>query len=172
MVQKIEDLVYDVINNSLHTALPGKILSYDTEKGMAAVQPYGTYQTPDGRKLNYPILSNVPVLFSGTAGTIIAFPIQKEDECLLIISEQELDSWLYHGVSENILRYDLSNAIAIPGLMRTGRKEVKEAIEKEAIIIHANNTKLTISNHGIQAEGNIFIQGNITCTGTIKGSNL
>lgn len=66
----------------------------------------------------YPTVTEVPVIIpqSQVNDIYIAFPITVGMDCLLIISEQELDAWIGGGESENDIRFDLTSAIAIPGL--------------------------------------------------------
>lgn len=45
----------DMVGN-IHTAMPGKIISYDAGMGRADVQPVGQYKLEDGRGLPYPVI--------------------------------------------------------------------------------------------------------------------
>lgn len=104
--------------SQIHTALPGRILSYDASSNRAQVQPVGKYQVEDGRALDYPVIANVPIQFpcgmGGKAG--ITFPIRAGDGCLLVFSESNLDDFLSGGESEDNRHFDLTDAVAIPGL--------------------------------------------------------
>lgn len=63
--------------NEIHTALPGEIISFDG--GMATVKPIGKYVTSDGVKLDYPTITEAPVIFPfcQSSGVGIAFPVKK-----------------------------------------------------------------------------------------------
>lgn len=58
----VDNWVDEKISN-IHTALNGKIISYDASINRAIVQPSGTYKTEDYREFAYPIIYNVPVVF-------------------------------------------------------------------------------------------------------------
>ena len=160
------------IMNETHTALPGKIVSFSSSRGTVTVKPIGKFVTSDGKSLDYPKIADVPLVFpcSATAGTGIAFPIKEGDSCLLIISEVELDEWRTGADSEGSLRYDLTNAIAIPGLLRAAGSIIAEATERNAVIITSGDTKLYVSESGITARGNLTVEGNISFTGSLNGN--
>lgn len=101
--------------NNMHTAMPGIFVSYNPTENKAVIQPALNKNYTSG-VIPLPILDNVPVLFPPN----IFFPIKEGDYCLLVFSERALDPWLNSGgqVTPNDPRkFDLSDAIAIPGLM-------------------------------------------------------
>lgn len=101
--------------NNVHTALPGIFVSYDPSENKAVVQPALNKNYTSGM-MPMPILDNVPVLFPPN----VFFPINEGDYCLLVFSERALDPWLNAGgqvTPTDPRKFDLSDAIAIPGLM-------------------------------------------------------
>ena len=102
---------------------------------------------------------------STKAGASICFPIKAGDQCLLIFSEQTLDSWLGIGNDTSHVKHGLSGAIAVPGLARAVSDDMKEAIESDSIIIRCNNSKITLSNDGIAIRGNVTVDGNLLING-------
>lgn len=181
-VQQLEDAMTEKVNG-IHTAIPGTITDYDAGSGMAEVKPEGTMKMPDGKKLHYPSVSGVPVVFPQGAGqkAVIAFPVKAGDGCLLILCENDIQSWL-SGTEEdnggNRMKFDLTNGICIPGLFHTGSDAAQQAAEDEAIVINMgkstivmqeDSTKLscsgkeiTITQSGIKIEGNVVVHGTIT----------
>jgi hypothetical protein len=85
---------------------------------------------------------------------------------LVIVSEQELDAWLGGGESENDMRFDLTSAVAIPGLSGKSSEALKEACSSGNVIINNSGTKLAISKTNVEVTGNLNVKGNITCTGS------
>lgn len=156
-VQQIEETAKHVMSE-IHTALPGTIVSVDAEKGTVSIKPCGTYMTSSGKKLEYPVLTEVPLVFpfSQSSGAGIVFPVQAGDGCLVIISETALDEWRSSAKSETSLRYDLTNAIAIPGLLSAGGSLVAKAC----------------AQHSVMVSGNLVVEGNITSSGSIIGEVL
>lgn len=120
---EIKSIIKDWIKqgtDNVHTALPGKFVSYSSGSNRASVQPVGKFKTQDGRNLAYPVIHNVPVQFptgqGGTAG--ITFPIAVGDGCLLIFQESQVDDFLSKekGDSPDPRKHSLNDCIAIPGV--------------------------------------------------------
>ena len=91
----------------------------------------------------------------------IAFPITAGMDCLLIVSEQELDAWIGGGESENDIRFDLTSAIAIPGLLNKGSAALREACNKESIILQNGDSKLSINKENVEIKGNLIVSGDV-----------
>lgn len=115
----------DIINNAIqanlnivHTALPGIIKSYDPTTNKATVQPALNRNYLSG-EMALPVLQNVPVMFPGGSNFNITFPINEGDYVLLLFSERSIDLWKSVGgqvTPKDPRKFDLSDAIAIPGL--------------------------------------------------------
>lgn len=113
----------------IHTAMPGIIQSYDPNKNLANIEPALKVDI-EGTKIKFPIITGVPVIFPcGMGGEVsITWPIQKGDNCLLIFAESQIDEWLLNIESDDISdvrRFDLTDAICIPGLCKSGYKSLK-----------------------------------------------
>jgi len=171
-VAQLEALVKENINN-IHTALPGQIVSVDTKTGLAVVLPKAQMKFSNGAVLDFPKISGVPLVFpfSSSADAEIAFPVKAGDQCLIIISEQALDYWLGVGETNTEIKFGLSNAIAIPGLMRSMTVGFKEANETDSIVIRAGNNQISLSKRIIAVRGDISVDGNLLITGEIKNAN-
>ena len=129
----------------MHTALPGEIKSYDPGKGVATVLPKAKFTKPDGSTMDFPEISGVPVMFPQSKNVTIAWPIKKGDGCLLVFSEQALDYWMYGKETDTKLKFDLTNAIAIPNLTSGGNSTMKLACDEDAVAIAAGDTKAKIT---------------------------
>lgn len=183
--EEIEETAAAVVNG-IHTAMPGEILSFDAGSGTASVQPVGKFVTSDGNELDYPLITEVPVVFPFCqqihAG--MAFPVKKGDSCIVIISEVELDAWRGGAESEGTLRFDLTNAVAIPGLLKGGSALVQKAADQNAVFIGTSGAEvgifgdyvrirtagaqLEVSESGITAGGNLKVNGSIFYTGVCQ----
>lgn len=175
MLQELTEQIGRTIEEFLsgvHTAIPGEITEFDPVTCTASVLPKGQFKSPDGRFFDYPAISEVPVVLlqGGGQDASIVFPIKAGDGCLLIICEQGLDYWLYGGKLESDLKHDLTNAIAIPGLFNKPNKAVKEAIEKDEILIKRGNNQIALSQSGIVIRGDLTVEGNILSTEQITGT--
>lgn len=170
-VQQVKNLAGDMIGQ-IHTAMPGTISSFDPGSCTATVQPIGKFKKPDGSTMDFPPVSGVPVVLIQAAGqdATIAYPVKSGDGCLLVFSEQALDSWMSGGESKSELRFDLTNCMAIPGLFTSGNPVVQEACGQDAIIIDKSGKRITVSNAGIAIRGDVSIEGNLTLTGKVAAS--
>jgi len=182
--QQVEETARAVVDE-IHTAMPGTVIAFDPGSGTATVKPNGKYVTADGKKLDYPQITDVPVTFPfcQTAGVGIAFPVGKGDSCLIIISEVELDEWRTGAESEGSLRFDLTSAMCVPGLLEGGGDIISKACQNNAVVvasggaevmvsddgavITSGDTKMTVSDAGVAISGDLKVDGNISSTGTI-----
>ena len=180
--QQVTDTVNSILKN-VHTAIPGTILSYDPKSGLASVRPAMKYTTPEGETIDYPDISGVPVVYQRYKGqqAVMAFPVARGDGCLLVIAEQALDYWLYGRMTSTDLRFDLTNAICIPGLFTKGNGIAAEACQDNAIITEicgGTRIKMQPKKIMIQADGtNSYIemtssQITIKCEDVVVDGNL
>lgn len=118
---------------SIFTALPASIVTYDSSKKTCSVQINLKKTYRSGDVISYPIIHNVPVLFYQTATTLISLPLKKGDQVLLIFCQRSLDEWHNKDgelTPEDSRKFDINDAIAIPGLYRrtTGLEPINDAI--------------------------------------------
>lgn len=172
LIQQIVETAREVMNG-IHTACPGKIVSYDSNTGLATVQPILKFVKPDGETMDYPPIPGVPVLMPQGNGqkATIAFPVKPDDGCLVIISEQSLDYWMYGQETSTNLKYDLTNAVCIPGLFSPANPIVSEACKKDSIVIGVNSNKVYVGADGISIKGDVKIDGALTVKGNFTTSD-
>jgi hypothetical protein len=137
MIDQFSDVVKNITTGMLsemYTVLPGIIEKYDPELKQVSVKPL-LKKSLAGTELDLPVIENVPIIFPSTKKSLLAFPLSQGDGCLLLFSQRSLDDWLSKG--GNVLptdprMFDLSDAIAIPGLFNfkeSGRESTGEALE-------------------------------------------
>jgi hypothetical protein len=162
LTAEIEETARAVVND-IHTAIPGKIVSYNANKCTVTVNPVGKFITSDDVELDYPTITEVPVVFPvcQSTGTGMAFPVKKGDSCLIIVSEVELDSWRSDAESDGSLRFDLTSAVVIPGLLKKGNAISKKAAKENAVVVGAGDVTLTVSRKGVTIDGNLTVTGDI-----------
>jgi len=185
--QEIENLVQGALQN-VHTCIPGTIVSFNAGKCLAVVTPSGQFKTPAGKLLSYPQVHDVPVVLIQSSGqdVTVACPIEPGDGCLLFFSEQQLDRFRDGEDAKCDLRFDLTNAIAVMGLFRGANSVIKEACDKNAVIIDNKGARLVLGDgkllvdcdlevtgkvtaqQAIEATGSISTQGEVTATGVIS----
>ena len=167
--------------------MPGEILSFSSGSGRAVVQPTGKYTSSSGKRMSYPSISDVPVAFPvcQSAGVGIAYPVKAGDSCIIIVSEVELDEWRSGAESEGSLQFDLSSAMAVPGLLIGGSEMIQKACAQDAVVIASGaaevlvseekitasvgNTEFKLSEAEIAVRGDLKVEGDISYTGSIHG---
>jgi len=116
-----EQLVEDIptfTKLGLHTCLPGRVVSFDTDTGKAAIQPE-VQSKLNGEFVSLPQINNVPVMFFRAGGFRITLPVKKDDKILILFTERSIDGWLEDGQNSGpraTHTHNLSDAIAIPGV--------------------------------------------------------
>ena len=172
--QQMKNTIGGMIRD-MHTAIPGKILAFDAVKCEAQVQPYGKYKKPDGTMLDYAQISGVPVLYlqgSGQTATIV-YSIKPGDECLLLFSEQALDTWQENNaITSTDLKFDMSNAIAIVGLFARPNTLVAQAVKNDSIIIDKDGQQVEILPNEIKVTGTKVTVNTQTATVTANTTTL
>lgn len=149
MRQAVLFQLYDV-----HTALPGQIISYDHTMQKATIQPCLKKSYLDGTTQEMPILNNVPVIFPRAGGASLTFPVLPGDTCLLLFVERSTDLWKSVGgvVAPNDPRkFDLSDAVAIMGLMPFTENSLSENNEDVLLTYKSSNIRIKASGE-IQIE--------------------
>jgi len=115
----LDGLISDWVINRVHTATPGIVTAWDGGHKVS-VQPALKIKREGGDPMALPELMDVPLIYPGGNGFRLTFPIAVGDTVLLIFSERAIETWLDSGdvVDPASSRaFDLSDAIAIPGLI-------------------------------------------------------
>ncbi len=107
----------------LHTAIPGKVVSYDAATQTAEVTPVVQRAEPreDGGNTLTPLPSipNVPVQWPRGGGMALCFPLRAGDHVLLVFSEAAIGHWRASGELAppgDLRRHCLGYPVAIPGI--------------------------------------------------------
>jgi hypothetical protein len=116
----------------VHTALPGRVRSYDAATqtadvtlGARRVVPATDEDTTEDTAEDLPVLVSVPVVWPRGGGYRLHAPLTAGDGVLVIFPESSIDRWLDSGDAADPAlptRHGIDGAIAIPGLgFRGGR---------------------------------------------------
>lgn len=153
-VQQISDTIREATYD-IHTALPGTISEFDPETGMAVVKPEGSVAMKNGQRLKYPSIVKVPVVFpqASSQDVVIAYPVKSGDGCIVIICENDLKPWMSHGKeTESDMKFDLTNAVCIPGLFSEGNEAVQKAVNEDAIVLKNKDMEMILKEDEVQIE--------------------
>lgn len=168
-VQQIKDTVQEALQD-VHTALPAKIISISRSSGLATVLPTIKKTLDDGSSMDFPQISGVPIVLPQGANQLvsIAVPVKAGDSCLLIISEQSLEYWMYGRETDTSLLFDITNAICIPGLFQKPPDSFLDACDSNSVIVDAGKTRLVVGTAGVSVLGSLTVNGNMTVNGNSK----
>lgn len=169
MMDEIEGMAADKVNE-IHTAMVGKIMSWDANKCRASIKPYGAYVCTDGdekERLEYPLLTDVPAVLPGCRSVGIAYPIKKGDDVLIIISENDYDEWLSGTDSDGDMRFDLSNSFFIPGPLNKSNSLLKEACNDNSVVIANGSTKFVVASDVVKVFSKANIAGELKVGGRL-----
>lgn len=185
--ETLNKAVRAVIDNRLadvHTALPGRIESYDHAQQRASVSPVLRKRYRDGQEDNYPVITNVPVIWPRGGGGSITMPLQAGDGCLLVFSERSIERWANQGGTRqpgDPRWFDLSDAIAIPGLYSFADGSLSE--NNQDLLIRFGGSRVRLTGGGdieIETGGSVTVdavgeatvnasQMTVNCDMTING---
>ncbi len=122
----LASVIAEAIRTSLvdvHTALPGRVESYDSSRQVADVKPMLRRvirrENMDRVAEELPVIPCVPVVWSRGGGAFVSLPLAAGDSGLLVFSEYTLDRWRSTGDDVDPgdeRRHDLSGAVFVPGL--------------------------------------------------------
>jgi hypothetical protein len=133
---------------NVDVAMPARVESYDPATQSCSVQflqPRGVKDETGARQAERkPVATGVPVVFPGSGGYSITWPISKGDTVLIIVASESIDRWLALGGEVDPVddrRHHLTDAIAIPGL-RDFAHAITPAPSSTAMVISANDLRL------------------------------
>lgn len=135
----------------MHTATPGKIVSYDSSTRFATVKPLIKYQFIDeDSPREIPNLQDVPVCMPGTASGCIHLPGLVGATGFLIFAENSIEDWL-SGAGQAVFptegrKFDISDAIFIPGVYPEGSPYAGDIDENTLDISVKSGTKMRFGN--------------------------
>lgn len=137
----------------LRVALPGRVETYDPTTQTCTVQPLlyeGVIDETGTRQAErLPVLVGVPVVFPGSGGFSVTWPIAAGDTVLVVFSSSSIDRWLALGGEVDPIddrRHHISDAIAIPGLRDVPHALGSTATDAGAMVIAASAIKLGSSS--------------------------
>ena len=105
------------IFSSLRVSMPGVIEEYDykTQKASVKIDVQELYD--DNSVLDYPVITDVPVIFPRSGGASITMPIKRGDSCLIFFLDRDISNWLLGASRPSSRRqHSINDAVAIVGL--------------------------------------------------------
>lgn len=129
---------------------PGIVVSYDRVTQTCSATPGISLakKTKTGviERVAAPSLHNIPVIFPGSRGVSITWDLQAGDEVLLVVCGRAIDGWKATGGANteplDPRRFDLQDAVAIPGLRSRGNAIEAEGVAEGATVWLSNDIRL------------------------------
>lgn len=143
------------IRADIHTAMPGRVESYDHTQQRASVKPLIKKAYRDGVEQSLPVIDRVPVVFPRAGGASLTFPVKPGDGVLLVFAERSMEQWLGRGGEQapgDPRKHDLTDAIAIPGL--NAFSEGSASTTNDDVELTYNGFRLVVNQDGRFAVGN------------------
>ena len=140
----------------LHTALPGRIKSYDPATQTAEVIPAVKRAIiGDAGKVieDLPIIPNVPIAWPRGGCCYIHFPLREGDHVLLVFSEAATGLWRETGQTSepgDLARHDLSYPVAIPGVAPNAGAFEDAPTDQAVLIIESKLRVSTANGEGVE----------------------
>lgn len=133
----------------IHTAMPGRIVSYDSSKQTATVQPEFKRKFINGELVDIPPITGVPVVMPRAGKSFISLPLNAGDSVLIVFSERSLEKWKKNGgtvdPSGENRKHDYSDAYAIPGGYPTSKAA---KMDSKNLLIVNDKAKITLDGGG------------------------
>lgn len=178
------------------TAMPGYIISFDPVAVTASVQLgiRGQVLKPDGsvELYDYKPLVDVPVVFPHGGDCTLTFPVEADDECLVMFASRSIDAWWQNGGIQApsdarthsltdgfVLLGPMSQANKISNISTTttqlrsddGQVFIELNADTHAVVITTPNPgSVTVNSELIQFNGNLGVSENVTVGNGASGT--
>jgi hypothetical protein len=126
----------------------GKINSFDKTTQSAKVEIQVKAKKNETELIEYPVLLDVPVFFLQGGGAFIEFPVKKDDNCLILFNDRDLDNvWLTGNVKEpnSYRKHSLSDGIAIVGI---NPKSKVLSLDNDKVKLNGKDYEILITTTG------------------------
>ena len=197
-----EEVLRTLIDGRLQTvwtALPGIVQSYDPERCTCVVTPAIMIQwQPDeaspSEDVRFPELNDVPVVWPGGGNYFATFPLKQGDSVLVVFAARNIDGWWAQGGIQPQPEYrghDLSDGFAlpmcfdaqrVPKFISTDSAELRSLDAEQVVRIgndgitlkNGTSVTATLTSDAVELKagvGAVKVQGaNITVTGNLSVS--
>ncbi|WP_054177824.1 Gp138 family membrane-puncturing spike protein [Trabulsiella odontotermitis] len=121
--------IQEAISAGIRVAMPGIVVSFDSDAVTAVIQPAIKGYEPDANgnqiSISMPQLVDVPVTFPRGGGVTLTFPVKPGDECELIFNDRCIDFWWQSGGEQEPVhprQHHIGDAVAFLGPMSQAKK--------------------------------------------------
>ncbi len=140
----------DNLSASIRVAIPAKIVEWFPEKQTITAQPLIREKIKDLLTgaiawMELPQLHDVPVSFPQGQNFCLTFPVEVDDEVLIVFNDLSIESWQELGEIQNWVdkrRHDLSDGIALLGV--NSKPNIIEHIATDAAELRTKDRKAVV----------------------------
>jgi len=140
----------DKISSNIRVAMPGIIETYEFKTCKASIKIDMQELYRNDTCVDYPVISNVPVVFPRCGGAEILLPVKRGDSCLVIFMDRDIKTWLL-GASKQPPKtrrqHHLNDAVAIMGLSPFNRPS--KAQNATDLMISYSGSQVILKPNGI-----------------------
>jgi hypothetical protein len=107
------------ISSNMRVAMPATIEAYDFKTQKASVKIDMQEAYGEDSLIDYPVLTNVPVIFPRSGAASLTMPVVRGDTCLVLFFDRDMTSWLLGAkaaIPKSKRYHDLNDAVVIMGL--------------------------------------------------------
>lgn len=134
---------------NFHSHKIGIIQKFNAENQTAEIQLVDKIKSPTGQIITRSLLVDCPVVVLRGGNASITFPIEKNDHCLVLFNDTDIDNWFSSGNVQEVntsRKHDLNDGIALVGISHLGN--VLEDYSIEAVEIKKGNSKISAKEGG------------------------
>ncbi|MCP4482082.1 MAG: hypothetical protein GY817_04685 [bacterium] len=142
----------------INTAMPALVKAFNADNKTCDVKPVFKKKYSDNEIVEYPLLTDVPIVYPQTKKAIISYPLEVDDYVLLVFNQRSIDRFKQVGGIEehkdNRICH-LNDAVAFVGVYPLGQGEpaFSDGLEikfGDMIVKLYENGKVEIKNNGIE----------------------
>jgi len=155
--------VLDARLTDLHTALPGRVQSYDATTQTADIEPMIKRGVPTGGEEDevaletLPVLPSVPILFPSGGQCFVTFPLAVGDPVLIVFCERDTSQFRGTGAVSDPgvpTMHGLSGAVAIPCAFGPRSAAMSGVSSTDLVVGRANGlANITVKSARVEVGG-------------------
>lgn len=160
----------------INTAIPGKIVAFDSATGTASVMPAvatRTYIDDVEEFVQPPVIVNAPVILPSVAvgGFAMTLPISAGDPCFIVFAQRAIDNWFDRGDVQppedaiSSRHHSLTDAFVLMAPRPASQPITNWQMDGLEIRNADRSCALKITDSGIEIRGNVTVTGDVVANG-------
>lgn len=138
-LSELLDLQAKVICGRMSVGMVAQVQSWDRATQTCSVQPVAQAQYTNGDPLILPVIPRVPIRYPQGGGFVMTWPLERGDFVWLDFGERSIEEWKGTASAsyspKNKRRFDLSDAVAYPGIASPADPIADSVIKDNAMVL-------------------------------------